>query len=465
MPKGKEKYLPIPALLIDAILLFNAFLTADYFIFKGHFPDPIFYYALFIGWFVLWVIIALFYKIYDLPRVFFIDQQIKKNMNALVMFTLISAALLYFITDYKFSKSFFILAIVIFAFMLMAWHTMLIILFKAYRLKGNNFRTAIVVGLKSPIEKLINDVLLVPEHGYKLKGVFGDFEEISNNNLHSLIKGKEDELLPFLEENQIDEMFIALPGHKSKLINTYMSYADNHMIRVHILPNFSSYLFQRFEINYIQSIPTLKLRKEPLESLSNRMLKRLFDIIFSVFVLVVIGVWLFPIIAIIIKATSKGPILFKQQRSGKDGEIFYCLKFRSMTINKNADTLQATKNDSRITKIGKFLRKSSLDEFPQFINVLMNHMSVVGPRPHMLKHTDEYQKIVHKFMVRHYAKPGITGWAQIKGFRGETKKVKDMENRAEADIWYVENWNFFLDIKIIILTIWRVVFKKEENAF
>ena len=192
---------------------------------------------------------------------------------------------------------------------------------------------------------------------------------------------------------------------------------------------------------------------------------RLFDILFSLIVIFFIMSWLLPLLALIIKATSKGPVFFSQLRSGKAGKEFNCLKFRSMTVNAASDTLQATKNDARITPIGKFIRKTSLDEFPQFFNVLLNHMSVVGPRPHMLKHTQEYQELVEKFMVRHFAKPGITGWAQVSGFRGETKKVQDMANRAAADIWYIENWNIFLDVKIIFLTVWRVFFRRDRNAF
>jgi putative colanic acid biosynthesis UDP-glucose lipid carrier transferase len=167
----------------------------------------------------------------------------------------------------------------------------------------------------------------------------------------------------------------------------------------------------------------------------------------------------------IIKLTSKGSVFFKQERTGKDGASFQCYKFRSMTVNKNSDELQATKNDKRITPFGAFMRKTSIDELPQIFNVLKNEMSLVGPRPHMLKHTDEYRLSVDKFMVRHFAKPGVTGWAQINGFRGETKRVKDMENRAQADIWYIENWSFLLDLKIVLSTAFHMFYKPDENAY
>jgi len=236
-------------------------------------------------------------------------------------------------------------------------------------------------------------------------------------------------------------------------------------MRVRVIPEFSEYLSQTFSIDYVKNIPIMKLRSEPLKSFENIAIKRIFDIVFSLLSIVLLFSWLFPIIAIIIKLTSKGPVFFVQERTGKDGEPFNCFKFRSMTVNALSDNLQATKNDARVTKFGAIARKTSIDELPQIINVLLNNMSLVGPRPHMLKHTEEYRVLVDKFMVRHFAKPGVTGWAQINGYRGETKFVKDMENRALADIWYIENWSFFLDVKIVFTTAFSMFFKKDENAF
>ncbi|HWZ36571.1 MAG TPA: exopolysaccharide biosynthesis polyprenyl glycosylphosphotransferase, partial [Mucilaginibacter sp.] len=211
-------------------------------------------------------------------------------------------------------------------------------------------------------------------------------------------------------------------------------------------------------------IPVISVRPEPLENMLNRSIKRAFDIFFSLFVIVFVISWLFPILAVIIKLQSKGPVFFTQMRSGKDNVPFKCYKFRSMRVNADSDTMQATRSDSRITPIGAFIRKTSLDEFPQFFNVLIGNMSVVGPRPHMVSHTERYSQLIDQFMVRHFLKPGITGWAQINGFRGETRTTDDMLQRVEADVWYLENWSFLLDLKIIFLTFWNVI-KGEENAF
>jgi putative colanic acid biosynthesis UDP-glucose lipid carrier transferase len=174
--------------------------------------------------------------------------------------------------------------------------------------------------------------------------------------------------------------------------------------------------------------------------------------------------WLVPIIALLIKLDSKGPVFFLQERSGKNNEPFTCIKFRSLAVNKESDSKQVTKGDTRITKLGKFLRKSSIDELPQFFNVLTGDMSVVGPRPHMLKHTEEYSAIIMKYMIRHYQKPGVTGHAQVNGFRGEIKTEEQLIKRIEYDVWYIENWNIWLDLKIIIQTV-VVTIKGQDNAF
>ena len=210
-------------------------------------------------------------------------------------------------------------------------------------------------------------------------------------------------------------------------------------------------------------VPVLTLRDEPLENPFSRFFKRSFDIIFSLIVLLFSPFWLLPA-AIAVKLSSPGPVFFVQRRTGYKGREFNCYKFRTMRVNNDADHKQATRNDPRKTKIGEFFRKTNIDELPQFINVLRGDMSVVGPRPHMLRHTADYSKVVDKYMVRHFVRPGLTGWAQVNGLRGETKALWQMERRVEFDVWYIENWNFWLDIKIIFKTIVNAL-RGEKNAF
>lgn len=240
--------------------------------------------------------------------------------------------------------------------------------------------------------------------------------------------------------------------------------AEKQCIRLKFLPDLTGSLPAPFTVNYLGEFPVVNLRHEPLEDMRNRVKKRLLDIAISLFAIVFVLSWLTPILALIIRIQSPGPVFFRQLRSGRNNESFWCLKFRSMRINENSDRKQATKGDSRITPIGNFIRRTSIDELPQFFNVLAGSMSVVGPRPHMLNHTKEYSEMISQFMVRHFLKPGITGWAQVNGLRGETKSNEEMEARVEHDLWYMENWSAMLDIKIVFLTIINIV-KGEENAY
>jgi exopolysaccharide biosynthesis polyprenyl glycosylphosphotransferase len=236
------------------------------------------------------------------------------------------------------------------------------------------------------------------------------------------------------------------------------------MTRMRIVPDLKGIFDRNLMLEVYGQMPILTPRQEPLENKANEMIKRAFDIFFSLFVVIFFLSWLTPIIALIIKMDSKGPVFFRQLRTGKNNKPFYCFKFRSMAINTDSDNKQASKGDARITKVGAFLRKYSIDELPQFFNVLLGDMSVVGPRPHMLKHTQDYSKLIDNYMVRHFLSPGITGWAQVNGYRGETKETASMSKRVDADIWYLENWTLFLDVKIVFLTLWQTI-RGNENAF
>ena len=280
---------------------------------------------------------------------------------------------------------------------------------------------------------------------------------------NSNIIGNIESCYTFAIEQGVDEIYCALTEVDNEKVLKLKDFADKNLIRLKLLPDFRGFMYKKVEINFYDRVPVLILRKEPLENTLNRFFKRSFDILFSLLLLLFIFPWLFLIVAVLIKLSSKGPVFFKQLRSGKDNEEFMCYKFRTMRMNIDSDQIQASKEDPRITKIGRFLRKTSLDELPQFVNVILGTMSVVGPRPHMLKHTQDYSKIIDKFMVRHFVKPGLTGLAQVKGFRGETTDPLLMQKRVQYDVWYIENWSFFLDLKIIFLTVWNML-TGEENA-
>ncbi|MFC4164301.1 exopolysaccharide biosynthesis polyprenyl glycosylphosphotransferase [Epilithonimonas zeae] len=276
--------------------------------------------------------------------------------------------------------------------------------------------------------------------------------------------GDINQLFSDLETVKINNIIFCDDKIDIDLYEKIVDIAEHKMIRIYMVPEFKNSHLGSYYVDVIHEMPFLKLIKEPLSNPKKQLLKRSFDILFSLFVIVFLLSWLMPIIALIIKLESKGPVFFLQKRSGLKNKPFDCVKFRSMAVNEIADLQIAKKNDSRITKFGAFMRKTSIDELPQFINVFLGDMSVVGPRPHMLSQTEQYSKITKKYMTRHIVKPGITGWAQVMGSRGEIFSDRDMERRIEKDIWYIQHWSFFLDLKIIFLTFYNIV-KGDEQAY
>ncbi|GAA4313532.1 undecaprenyl-phosphate glucose phosphotransferase [Mucilaginibacter gynuensis] len=363
----------------------------------------------------------------------------------------------YFIT-----REYLFYSLALFGFLLGFWKLIFLSIRRSDRALLIDSRSAIVIGGGRIGNDLHNFFKNNPSRGYKVIGFFDDnSESIIDKKLYL---GATQDCISYVIANKVDEIFCTLPSSESAKIERLMLDADKNLIRFKFIPDYYDYGVKPTSIQSFGHIPVISIRPEPLENILNRFIKRVFDVLFSLFIILFVFSWLFPILAIIIKMQSKGPVFFVQARSGRDNKSFNCYKFRSMKVNNDSDSKQATRDDDRITKIGKFMRKTSLDELPQFFNVLIGNMSVVGPRPHMLKHTEQYSALIDKFMVRHFLKPGITGWAQVRGLRGETKTTEEMLGRVEADVWYLENWSFLLDLKIIFLTFWNAV-KGEENAF
>lgn len=464
MNKFKRKLFFSISALVDLLLLVISFLMASNLVFKTVTPQPSYFLIPFLGCTLIWFVIGIQLDLYDNSKQIHSHNVFAKNSLGLFFFSLASSGFLFLITDYKYSRHFLIDVLFIHAILILLWKISLFLVEKSIRKKTPPTKNVVIVGYNSQLDKLISTTYNNSFFDFKLKAVFTD-ENVLNKMSTDADVAQLDKAINYIKNHKIDQLLISLKSERTALLNELLKIADNNLIRVHIIPEFSDYLPQLFSIDYIANIPLLKLRDEPLKSLTNRILKRGIDVFLSLLAVLFLFSWLFPIIMILIKLESKGPVFFKQKRTGRDGEDFSCLKFRSMKVNSESNSKQATKNDARVTKVGHFLRKTSLDELPQIINVLKNEMSLVGPRPHMLKHTKEYKELVDKFMVRHYAKPGITGWAQINGHRGETKEVEDMKKRAEADIWYIENWSVFLDIKIIVTTIFVVFIKKDPNAY
>ncbi|HMQ75350.1 MAG: undecaprenyl-phosphate glucose phosphotransferase [Flavobacteriales bacterium] len=322
----------------------------------------------------------------------------------------------------------------------------------------------IIVGEGPAAEEIFQYCQDQTVRGYRFRGLFNDQEVRGPLGAHRM--GDVEAAKAFAVQNRIDIVYCALPGTRRADITDLMEFCERNTIRFRVIPSVDSFIpvVQTTDLEFHGSVPVSKLRREPLDHRANRAWKRTFDIVFSSLVILLVFSWLFPILALLVKLSSPGPVFFRQQRLGRDNKEFACWKFRSMRVNAEADTKQATKNDPRVTRVGAFLRKSNLDEMPQFFNVLMGQMSVVGPRPHPLRLNDQYRDIIDKYMVRHFVRPGITGWAQVNGFRGETRTPELMERRIELDVWYLENWSFWLDVRIVVKTVTNML-GKDPNAY
>jgi len=352
---------------------------------------------------------------------------------------------------------------------------------KLYREAGRNTRSVTLVGsdpeLLAIFMKLRDDATL----GYRILGYYGEeslsevateVDKLSKNRTkeRGLLRrlGSMEDFMKLMEkfpdELELgDELYLCISRKERDVIREVSKLCDHHVVRFYYVPVSVETIGLNLKREFMDDMEIYTTYENPLQNPVNKALKRMFDIVFSL-VFLSITALLFPIIYIVIKIQSPGPIFFKQLRTGLDGRDFYCYKFRSMHVNKDADRLQATKDDPRKYPFGNFMRKANIDELPQFWNVLKGDMSIVGPRPHMLAHTEMYSQLIDKYMVRHFVKPGVTGWAQVTGFRGETKELWQMEGRVKRDIWYMEHWSIWLDIRIVWLT-FKTIFVHDEHAY
>ena len=320
---------------------------------------------------------------------------------------------------------------------------------KQLRKQGFNTRKVTFVGSDEELQRLQQRLLSIPSYGYQLSSSY-----VSTSDFLALLDHPDDLRLG-------DEVYLCAPRRERQLIERTASLCQHRMIKFYYVATAEERLnMQPVQMDDLEVMGTYS---SPLEDPLNRLLKRLLDIVFS-FLCLILTALLLPFIVLVIKRQSPGPVFFRQLRTGIDGKDFYCYKFRSMHVNDDADRLQATEDDPRKFPFGDFMRKTNIDELPQFWNVLIGDMSIVGPRPHMLAHTKQYDKLIDKYMVRHFVKPGITGWAQVTGFRGETRELWQMEGRVERDIWYIQHWSLWLDLRIIWLT-FKTIFKRDKKAY
>lgn len=408
-----------------------------------------------------------FFSLYFVPiqlhrSIVYLDKIVQRAFSVISLLIFLFATCLIFLNVGDVLATFLVVYYVSTIVVFSCWRVFVRILLKFYRRKGYNFKRVVIVGAGKNGMELYRAMRDDISSGFNILGFFDD--NLALKDILPSYLGTTDKVEEFAIAKDIDEIYCTLPGTNDEKILRMLNFAEKQMIRFYIVPEFYRNVKKSMVMEFLESVPLLTIRREPLQAFYNRALKRSFDLVFSSVVLCTIFPILYVLIGFLIKRSSPGPIFFKQKRTGLYGHDFECYKFRTMRVNDQADTMQAVKDDPRKTKIGDFLRRTNLDEFPQFINVFKGDMSVVGPRPHMLKHTEQYSALIDKYMVRHLVKPGVTGWAQVTGYRGETKTLEQMEGRVKRDVWYIENWTFFLDLKIIVVTLVNM-FRGDKNAY
>lgn len=449
--------------IMDFLLINIVYFTEEY-LFRSQSliaTDSLYiYFGFFLN--IAWFFVVLMINIYHERYILSFETFTKISLHAFMYFLLLVVIYLFFSRMLTLSRLFtFVVMSSIFIGLFLNRFIYLII-HHYFKSRDSFTNKVMVIGYNSLSRKLVS---YLEEEGInkQIVGFCEEYEKVEELSNYPILSNIND-ALAMCKEHGVTEIYSTIAPEQNHSLYQLIQSADQNCIRFRIVPDMGYFFNKQMHIDYLKEIPVISIRKEPLEDLGNRIKKRVFDVIISSFVTIFILSWLIPIVGLLIRLSSKGPIFFKQLRSGKDNKSFYCLKFRSMRMNDKANLKQASRNDDRITKIGRFLRRTSLDEFPQFLNVLKGDMSIVGPRPHMLKHTDEYSQLIGQYMIRQFLKPGITGWAQVNGYRGETQTVLQMQKRVEYDLWYLENWSLLGDLKIMFLTLYNIL-RGEKNVY
>lgn len=458
-----SRYLKMTLIVLDLLIL-NLFYLICQIIFSNviglfKIDSYIFYWAISNG---LWVILSFFLGTYSQKIILSFQAYTKRTIQVYLIWIILIMFYLFFSRELEISRLFIFSTIVSFGAGLLLNRFVYLGINRYFRKSDFLTKKVIILGYNDTAKKLAE---YFEEDGIntEIVGYVENEENVLELSNYPILAGIKD-TLRVAKDLDIQEIFSTITPEQNKGIYQLMKQSEKECIRFKIVPNLSLFITREVHIEFFGDLPILSLRSEPLDDVGNRIKKRTLDIIVSLLTTVFILSWLLPILGLLIWMESGSPIFFKQLRTGKNKKPFYCYKLRSMKSNKDADLVQATQGDNRITKIGRVLRKTSLDEFPQFINVLRGEMSLVGPRPHMVKHTIDYSKIVDGYMVRQFIKPGITGWAQINGYRGEITNPEQIEMRVNKDLWYLENWSLWLDIQILFLTIYYV-FKGDKKAY
>jgi len=382
------------------------------------------------------------------------------NLLKLVFLQVLAAILFIFIAkENLFTRNFILFYSILLTVLVSIRFLLFRQILKALRKKGRNVRDIIIIGAGEVGLSFYDMITNNPDMGYNLLGFVDD--NIATNGKIKIL-GTTGELQSVFDQNRVEEAIIALPNYAYESIDRIIKICNHNAVSVHIIPDYFKFISKKFQVSMIGSFPIISVRNEPLDEIQWRLIKRIFDLLVSIAIIVLVTSWLFPLIMIIQKLTSRGPVFFIQKRIGRDNKEFSCFKFRTMYINPDMNKFKpTTKDDPRVTRFGRILRKSNLDELPQIFNVLVGDMSIVGPRPHPIAFNSQYTEFIDDIKIRHTVKPGITGWAQIHGLRGDVTDENEnrilIRKRIDYDIWYIENWSLWLDIQIILFTAWRML--------
>ena len=406
----------------------------------------------------LWILIAYYTKFYNVYRYTHVSKLLTLLTAQFFIFVLGFLAYFSVISEVKFT-SVQLKGLIFIIFTIAVFKFFSFFLLKRYRASGKNYKNVIIFGENKSAQNVANLFVNREDLGYRFHGFFSD-KEISSK----MCLGPTNDGLAYVISNNIDEVYCEQSSVNRSQLKKIRNFCSKSEIGFSLIPENKAIYSKDFILEHFGTIPILKPKKLPFERIETYLVKRVFDILFSGFVCVFLLSWLLPILWVFVRADSSGDFFFKQIRDGDAGKQFYCYKIRSMKNNPLSNSLSAIKYDKRVTKFGSFLRKTSLDELPQFFNVLKGDMSVVGPRPHINIQTAKYLKEIDNYLIRNSVKPGITGLAQISGYRGEVQIKSDIEHRVRLDIFYIENWSFVLDLKIVFQTIFKS-FKRQEKAY
>jgi putative colanic acid biosynthesis UDP-glucose lipid carrier transferase len=409
-----------------------------------------------------WLLLAWLGKVYATDNITFFEKFLRSSMHVFGIWAALNLLYLFLPRLIQLSRPLVFFTVIGFFFGVLINRFIYLGIKEWVKRSIHGKRKILILGSNKVAQKLAT-YLEKQGFGMEILGYIDDKDSDTKNLKYPVYKNIED-AIKLSNQLKANEIYSTIMPENNPKVYRLMQHADKELVRFKIVPDFSNFIDRPVHVSYLNELPILTVRREPLEQEINQFVKRTFDIVVSTFVIIFILSWLVPLIGLLIKLESKGPIFFSQLRSGLNNKPFLCYKFRSMGEFKDQEAVQATKGDKRVTRIGKILRKTSLDEFPQFVNVFKGEMSIVGPRPHMLKHTEDFATKADDYMIRQFLKPGITGWAQINGYRGEITELFHIKKRVEYDLWYLENWSLWLDIRIMFLTAYNAI-KGEENAY